>query len=50
MQSPDPKLLFRESIHDLAAEPTLVNAQRYLVASRLLARGADRPPAASKQG
>jgi hypothetical protein len=36
MQQPDPQSLFSESVHDLAAEPTLENARRYLAASRLL--------------
>jgi hypothetical protein len=36
MQPPNPQVLFRESIHDLASEPTIENARRYLAASRLL--------------
>jgi hypothetical protein len=44
MQPPDPQMLFCESIHDLAEEPTLENVLRYLAASRLLDQPERRPP------
>jgi hypothetical protein len=32
--------LFREAVHDLAAEPSTVNVARYLAASQILDRAA----------
>ena len=39
--------LFREAVHDLAEEPTAVNVQRYLAASRILDRVEPAEPAAT---
>jgi hypothetical protein len=36
MGSVDLNAVFREAVHDLAAEPTPTNVRRYLAASRLL--------------
>jgi hypothetical protein len=44
MPPPDPQMLFGESIHDLAEEPTLENVLRYLAASRLLDQAERHPP------
>ena len=49
MPPPDPQMLFGRCVHDLASEPTLENALRYLAASRLLAIQAERRPADVKQ-
>jgi hypothetical protein len=49
MPPPDPQLLFGQCVHDLASEPTLENALRYLAASRFLEIKAEPRPADRKQ-
>ena len=42
--------LFRDALHDLAAERTPVNVQRYLAASQILDRAAEAEPTAPNSG